>query len=136
MGNQLRKRHIPKQIELFELGATKRERLFKCSKPERAKVSTAALETAYHVTGRYQPGWKGHRFTKPIAAWVCSETAIVLRDVMQKLMFGEPGDPESVRFRHSSPRSDRQHEAIDGERHYGTAYDTVRVKHVSGGIST
>jgi hypothetical protein len=83
----------PKQIELFELGATKRERLFKCAN-QSGKSYAASIETAYHLTGRYPSWWRGHRFKGPITAWACSETSILLRDVMQKLLFGEPGDSE------------------------------------------
>src|ERR1700730_17068759 len=85
----------PKARELFELGATKRERLLKAAN-QSGKLFDAAIETAYHLTGRYPPWWKGHRFTKPITAWICSETAIMLRDVMQRLLFGEPGDPDAL----------------------------------------
>jgi hypothetical protein len=85
----------PKQIELLELGATKRERLFRCAN-QSGKSFAACVEISFHATGRYPEWFKGHRFSKPITAWVCSETAILLRDVMQGLLFGPPGDPEAL----------------------------------------
>jgi phage terminase large subunit-like protein len=123
----------PKARELFELGATKRERLLKAAN-QSGKSFDAAIETAYHLTGRYPPWWKGHRFTKPITAWICSETAIMLRDVMQRLLFGEPGDPEA--FGSGTVALDLIDENKPSmARGITDAYDTVRVKHVSGGTS-
>jgi len=123
----------PKQIELFELGATMRERLFKCAN-QSGKSYALAIEISYHATGRYPAWWKGHRFDKPITAWVCSETAILLRDVMQRLLFGEPGDAEA--FGSGSVPLDLIADKPSMARGITDAYDTVRIKHVSGGNST
>lgn len=123
----------PKAHELFELGATRRERLLK-SANQSGKSFNAAIETAYHLSGRYPSWWKGHRFGKPITAWVCSETAILLRDVMQKLLFGEPGDPEALGS--GTVAFDLIGQKLSMTRGITDAFDTVRVKHVSGGIST
>jgi phage terminase large subunit-like protein len=123
----------PKQRELFELGATKRERLFKCAN-QSGKSFASAIEVSYHLTGRYPAWWQGHRFAKPIAAWVCSETAILLRDVMQRLLFGEPGDPEALGT--GSVPLDLIADKPSLARGITDAFDTVRVRHVSGGVST
>src|ERR1700730_595125 len=123
----------PKARELFELGATKRERLLKAAN-QSGKSFDAAIETAYHLTGRYPPWWRGYRFAKPITAWICSETAIMLRDVMQRLLFGEPGDPDA--FGSGTVALDLIDEHKPSmARGITDAYDTVRVKHVSGGTS-
>jgi hypothetical protein len=45
----------PKARELFELGATKRERLLKAAN-QSGKSFDAAIETAYHLTGRIRRG--------------------------------------------------------------------------------
>jgi phage terminase large subunit-like protein len=124
----------PKVYELFELGATCRERLFK-SANQSGKSFDAAIELSYHLTGRYPGWWKGHRFDAPIAAWICSETALMLRDVMQKLLFGEAGVPDAlgtgtVPLDLIGPRISMARSNIPD------AYDTVRVKHVSGGWSS
>jgi phage terminase large subunit-like protein len=122
----------PKAHEFFELGATCRERLLKAAN-QSGKSFNAAIEIAYHLTGRYPRWWKGHRFTKPITAWVCSETAIMLRDVMQKLLFGEPGDPEALGS--GTVALDLITDKPSMARGHTDAFDTVRVKHVSGGTS-
>jgi phage terminase large subunit-like protein len=123
----------PKQIELLELGATKRERLFRCAN-QSGKSFAACVEISYHLTGRYPEWFKGHRFTRPISAWVCSETAILLRDVMQTLLFGPAGDPESLGS--GTVPLDLIADKPSLARGITDAYDTVRVKHVSGGTST
>jgi phage terminase large subunit-like protein len=122
----------PKAHEFFELGATCRERLLKAAN-QSGKSFNAAIEIAYHLSGRYPRWWKGHRFTKPITAWVCSETAIMLRDVMQKLLFGEPGDSEALGS--GTVALDLITDKPSMARGHTDAFDTVRVKHVSGGTS-
>jgi phage terminase large subunit-like protein len=122
----------PKQRELFELGATKRDRLLRAAN-QSGKSFAAAIEIAYHLTGRYPPWWNGHRFSKPIMAWVCSETAILLRDVMQKLLFGEPSDPGALGS--GTVPFDLIGQKLSMARGITDAFDTVRVKHVSGGWS-
>jgi len=122
----------PKQLEVLELSATRRELLFKCAN-QSGKSFAAAVLLSYCLTGRYPPWYKGHRFTKPITAWVCSETAILLRDVMQKLLFGEPGDPEALGT--GTVPLDLIADKPSLARGITDAYDTVRVKHVSGGNS-
>ena len=123
----------PKQIELLELGASKRERLFRCAN-QSGKSFAACVEISYHLTGRYPAWFKGHRFSKPIAAWVCSETAILLRDVMQSLLFGPPGDPEALGS--GTVPLDLIADKPSLARGVTDAYDTVRVRHVIGGNST
>src|ERR1700690_840141 len=123
----------PKAIELFGLGATKRERRFKAAN-QAGQPYSAAVEFSSHSTGRYPSWWKGHVFTKPPTIWVCSETALMLRDVGQKLLFGEAGDPEA--FGSGSVPLDLIDQRISMARgNIPDAFDTVRVNHVSGGKS-
>ncbi len=123
----------PKGVELFELGATKTERLFKAAN-QCGKSFHLAIEISYHATGRYPSWWKGYRFTKAPAIWISSESAQMLRDVMQKLLFGEAGDPEA--FGSGTVPLDLIDQRIAMARtNIPDAYDTVRVKHVSGGKS-
>jgi phage terminase large subunit-like protein len=124
----------PKARELFALGATKRERLLKAGN-QSGKSYALAIETSYQLTGRYPPWWEGYRYLKPVRSWVCSETALLLRDVMQTLLFGAAGDPEA--FGSGTVPLDLIGDRITMARgNVSDAYDTVRVKHVSGGWST
>src|SRR6516165_10794294 len=122
----------PKQLEVLERSATRRELLWRGAN-QSGNPFAAAVLLSYCLTGRYPPWYKRHRFTKPITAWVCSETAILLRDVMQKLLFGEPGDPEALGT--GTVPLDLIADKPSLARGITDAYDTVRVKHVSGGNS-
>lgn len=53
-----------------------------------------ALETYFHASGKYPAWWDGHRFTKPIRAWMCSITGEQIRDGIQAHMLGGIGDEE------------------------------------------
>jgi phage terminase large subunit-like protein len=123
----------PKQRELFAAGATARERLLKAAN-QSGKSFAASLEISYHATGRYPPWWEGWRTTKPVRIWVCSETSILLRDVMQSLLFGPPGLDDD--FGSGSVPLDLIEGRPSMARGITDAYDTVQVRHASGGIST
>src|SRR5690554_7972677 len=56
------------------------------------KTYSAAAEVACHLTGIYPEWWKGHRFTKPINAWVCGTTNQDVRDIQQYELFGKIGE--------------------------------------------
>ena len=60
---------------------------------KRAQEVAAAIETAYHATGRYPRWWNGWRSAKPPRIWVCSETAILLRDPAPPAEGAVPGIP-------------------------------------------
>jgi phage terminase large subunit-like protein len=110
-----------------------RERLLKAAN-QSGKSYAAAAEVSYHATGLYPEWWDGWRSDKPCRIWVCSETSLVLRDVMQTLLFGPCGIDDD--FGSGSVPLD----AIVGKpsmaRGITDAYDTCQVRHVSGGIST
>src|SRR5689334_7246813 len=80
----------PKQIEFHNAGATHRERLLMAGN-QLGKTLAGAFETAMHATGRYPDWWKGYRFDGPTVGWVCGETGEVVRDTVQKLLVGRPG---------------------------------------------
>jgi phage terminase large subunit-like protein len=94
------------------------------------KSDCAAIKTACHLTGKYPPWWNGPRFTEPIQAWCVGVTNESTRDNCQKKLFGpsieNPGDgwmdPNDI---------------MDWTRRHGVsnAIDTMRVKHISGGLS-
>lgn len=57
------------------------------------KTWCAASEVAYHATGNYPDWWEGRVYTKPITILVGGKTNETVRDICQKELFGEPGDP-------------------------------------------
>jgi len=58
------------------------------------KTKAAAQAVAYHLTGKYPDWWEGPRFDEKSTGWVCGETGEVIRDTMQKYLFGRPGEFE------------------------------------------
>jgi phage terminase large subunit-like protein len=121
----------PPQAEFIALGATKRERAFIASN-QSGKSHVGAIETAAHLTGRYPNSWNGRRFDRPVRMWSCGVSGMAVRDTPQVKLFGpvgtEPGSgllPKDLVI--GKPTS--SHGVAE-------AYDTARVKHISGGIST
>ena len=79
-----------KQQEFLDSGATFSERLLIAGN-QNGKTQVGAFEAACHLTGEYPKNWKGRRFTKPTRGWIAGQTSLVVRDVQQKKLCGEPG---------------------------------------------
>lgn len=122
----------PKQTQFFEQGATCRERLFKAGN-QLGKTEAGAFEAACHLTGIYPQWWKGRRFDKPVKGWLAGETSLLARDVLQKKLCGEPG-VEAAYGSGMIPR-DSFSEKPSLARGITDAYDTIWVRHISGGTS-
>jgi len=123
----------PKQTEFLRLGATCDERMLRAGN-QLGKSDAGAYETALHLTGRYPPDWPGRRFTRPIRAWCAGESTVAVRDIMQSKLCGRAGvaDEFGTGFIPRELFADKpslSHGATD-------AYDTIQVRHVSGGVST
>ncbi|MGB3988177.1 MAG: terminase family protein [Minisyncoccales bacterium] len=118
-----------KQQEFHSLGAAKRERLFMAGN-QLGKSLSGAAEMAIHLTGRYPPWWTGKRFTKPVIAWASGVTGESVRDTVQRLLVGRPGQYGTGFI---------PADCIIGEprRSLGIAdlLDSVAVKHSTGGES-
>ncbi len=96
------------------------------------KSFCGGMEGAIHLTGKYPAWWKGQRFTKPINMLASGMTNESTRDICQNELFGDPTD-ESKLGTGSIPKT------LIGKktRKAGVpnAYDSVAVKHASGGWS-
>lgn len=121
----------PKQGEFFELGTVKRERLLMAGN-QLGKSEAGAFEVACHLTGEYPDWWEGRRWDRAVRGWAAGESSVAVRDISQRKLCGPPGDdawfgtgmiPKSALIGKSS-----SHGAAD-------AFDTIRVKHGSGGVS-
>jgi phage terminase large subunit-like protein len=121
-----------KQQQFFEAGQTRRERCLSAGN-QQGKSYAGAVEMAFHLTGDYPSWWKGRRFDHPVKAWACGISSQVVRDIQQSRLCGEPGVDASLgtglipkdKFVGLPSRS---HGIAD-------AFDTVHVRHASGGIS-
>jgi phage terminase large subunit-like protein len=121
-----------KQREFLDLGSIRSERLLIAGN-QNGKTHVGAYEAACHLTGQYPEWWKGRRFEKPTRGWIAGETSLVVRDVQQKKLCGEPGVEDS--FGTGMIPKDLFTDKPSLARGITDAYDTIQVKHVSGGIS-
>jgi phage terminase large subunit-like protein len=121
-----------KQLDFLAAGADKRERLLLAGN-RLGKTQTGAFEMALHATGDYPGWWQGRRFDHPIVAWVCGETSVAVRDVCQSKLCGLPGVEAS--FGTGLIPKGAFVEKPSMARGVTDAYDTVQVKHRSGGVS-
>lgn len=122
----------PKQKAFLDLGAGKRERLLIAGN-QNGKTHTGAYEAACHMTGLYPEDWKGRRWDRPTKGWIAGETSLVVRDVQQKKLCGEPGVVDL--FGTGMIPKDLFTDKPSLARGITDAYDTIQVRHVSGGVS-
>lgn len=94
------------------------------------KTLGAGYEVAMHLTGEYPKWWVGRRWDRPVTGWAAGVTGESTRDNPQRILLGRPGAwgtgaiPKQAIVDTSSSRG------------LADAVDTIRVRHVSGDIST
>jgi phage terminase large subunit-like protein len=123
----------PKQEDFFAFGVQKRERLLMAGN-QLGKTYAGAAEVAFHLTGDYPWWWTGRRINHSVAGWAAGETSILVRDGPQKLLCGQPGVEEA--FGTGLIPRDRFVGKPSLARGVTDAYDTIQVRHATGGIST
>ncbi len=122
----------PKQAQFFATGVRFRERgLF--AGTQVGKTECAAFELACHLTGEYPPDWPGRKFDNPVRAWAVGESLKMTRDVMQKKLCGEPGNVEAFGSG-MIPKHLFVGDPVLARGETG-AFDSIQVRHKSGGIS-
>lgn len=60
------------------------------------KTTCAAMEAAYHLTGKYPDWWTGNRISHPNVGLVGGLTNESVRDICQKELFGETSDDRAL----------------------------------------
>jgi phage terminase large subunit-like protein len=118
-----------KHLEFFKSGKTYRERLFRAAN-RAGKTEAGAYEVSCHLTGIYPSWWEGRVFEQPTNCLVAGETGKLVRDSIQEKLLGSPSDYGSGLIPKDLIVEQRPRAGI------ADAIDVVRVKHVSGGIST
>jgi phage terminase large subunit-like protein len=122
----------PKQAQFFENGLRFRERgLFAATQV--GETECAAFELACHLTGDYPPDWPGRKWDRPVRAWAVGDSLKMARDILQKKLCGEPGNAESF-----GSGMIPKHLFVGNPvlaRGETNAFDTIQVRHKSGGIS-
>ena len=120
--------------ELFHTSSlTHRERLLMAGN-QLGKTYCGAAEVAYHMTGLYPFWWKGRRWDRPTKGWICGESSTLVRDTQQRLLCGTPGVEED--FGTGLIPKECFIDKPSLARGVTDSYDTIQVRHVSGGIST
>lgn len=121
----------PKQKIFFGMGARKRERLLMAGN-QLGKSEAGAVETTYHLTGRYPADWEGKRFDHPVRGWAAGVTSLDVRNIQQKKLCGTPGIESEFGhgFIPKSCFSDKPSLA----RGVTDAYDTIFVWHETNGV--
>jgi phage terminase large subunit-like protein len=119
-------RPYPKQAEFH--AAPARERLLMAGN-QLGKTLAGGFEVAMHATGRYPDWWKGRRFDRPTVGWCCGVTGEVVRDTVQKVLVGRPGQVGT-----GAIPKDALGELVTA-RGIADLLDVIKVRHASGGIS-
>ena len=119
----------PKQLEFHAAGATHRERLLMAGN-QLGKTFCGAMEVAMHATGRYPDWWPGKRFDRPTTSWVAGTTGETVRDTIQRMLVGRTGQTGT-----GTLPKDALVELVPA-RGIPDLLDSIRVRHVSGGISS
>lgn len=103
-----------------------------CAANQVGKTRVGTVIDSYHLLGEYPPDWPGHRFHIPPLVWGLGYSMEKTRDLLQTALFGPI---IGGKFQGGFIPADR---IVSKEAAGGTtnAMRTVRVKHVSGGIST
>jgi len=125
----LSRKHYPKHIAFFAAGLDYRERLFLAANRVGKSEGVGGYETTLHLTGLYPDWWPGRRFIRPVEGWVAGQTNQTTRDISQNILMGPinnlgtgliPGACIGRTVRKAG---------------FPDAFDTIEVKHVSGGMS-
>jgi phage terminase large subunit-like protein len=128
----LGRKHYPKQMQFFALEKTNDELgLFGGNRT--GKTHCGCFADTLHLTGLYPDWWPGRRFNRPINMWVATDTAKNTRDILQAKFCGPPGQDQMYGTGMIPgdllARRTVKHGLAD-------AFETVFVRHVSGGLST
>lgn len=121
-----------KQEEFFAHSIDKREILLMAGN-QLGKTYAGAAGSTYHLTGEYPWWWAGRRYTRPVKGWAAGESSLLVRDVQQKLLCGEPGVENSLGT--GMIPKEAFVDAPSLARGVTDAFDTIQVRHKSGGIS-
>ncbi len=126
-----RRELYPKQISFFNAGAEYKERGFIAANRV-GKSEAGCYETVCHATGLYPDWWTGLRYNRPTLIWIGGDTATTVRDIIQKKLIGDMNDIGSGMI----PKDLILVDQCKTRRNVPEAMEIIRVKHVTGGVTT
>jgi len=115
-----------KQVEFHDYGFDRRERTLSAGN-QLGKTTSAAYETAFHLTGIYPEWWDGKRFDKQTMGWAASVTTESTRDNAQYKLLGDINNIGSNCIIHKDYIMD-----YSKARGISDMLDTVWIRHTSG----
>lgn len=118
----------PKQVEFHAAGVGHRERLLMAGN-QLGKTIAGGYELAMHLTGIYPDDWPGRRWDRPTRWWASGVTGESTRDNPQRILLGLPGE-----FGSGAIPAHKLRKVTPG-RGVPDLVDTIRVDHISGGVS-
>lgn len=131
----LRRELYPKHMQLFAAGATEWERAMIAANRVGKTWGVGAYEVTCHLTGLYPDWWVGKRFDEPIDSWAAGDTSETTRDVIQFALTGVSGDGSEGELGTGMIPGNMILGQPTAKRGIAGAFDTMRIKHASGGVS-
>jgi phage terminase large subunit-like protein len=131
----LRRELYVKHMQFFEAGAKYRERCMLAANRVGKTWGVGGYETAIHLTGLYPHWWTGRRFNHPIAAWAAGDTTQTTRDIVQYALTGVGGEGADGELGTGLVPGNLIIGNPTAARGIAGAFDTMRVRHSSGGMS-
>lgn len=131
----LRRELYPKHMQFFAGGAEHLERCMMAANRVGKTWGVGAYETTCHLTGKYPEWWVGRRFDRPIDAWAAGDTSETTRDVIQMALTGVGGEGGEGEIGTGMVPGDLIVGKPTAKRGISGAMDTIRVRHVTGGVS-
>ncbi len=126
----LRRGLYKKNLEFFKAGKKYRQRLVLAGNRTGKTEGIGCYELTLHLTGNYPEWWEGRRFDRAVSAWAAGDTGKTVRDIIQFKLLGAVGE-----FGTGLIPGDLIIGRPTSKPGVADAVETVRVKHVSGGVS-
>lgn len=131
----LRRELYTKHLKFFEAGNKHRERCMIAANRVGKTWGVGGYELTLHLTGLYPDWWTGRRFDGPVDCWAAGDTSETTRDIIQFALTGVGGEGEDGTLGTGLIPA----RCLIGEptrrRGIAGAFDTIVVRHVSGGRS-
>lgn len=123
-------------MQFFAAGSTNMERAVIAANRVGKTWGIGGYEVTCHLTGLYPEWWTGKRFNTPVSAWAASDTAQTTRDVIQFALTGVGGEGSDGELGTGMVPGDLILGQPSAARGISGAFDTMMVRHKTGGISS
>ena len=131
----LRRELYPKHMAFFAAGSEHAERAAIAANRVGKTWGIGAFEVTCHLTGLYPEWWIGKRFDHPISGWAAGDTTQTTRDVVQFALTGVGGEGGDGELGSGMIPGERIVGKPTAARGIAGAFDTIVVRHASGGNS-